>query len=139
MIRVFIPPFNRHNGGGNPNEGRREMKRQAAVLVLLAMAVMVAPVYGGEDVQALKVYFEKAITKEIGCCQKMSDLQNSSSPNIRMKGHREASKALFLQAHKEDLIKMMVAAGVKPSGYQVDRFLNAQFSCNCYAPWVGKK
>lgn len=115
------------------------MKRQAAVLAILAMVVMVAPVWGGDDVQAFKVYYDKAITEEIGCCQKMSStLQSSSSPNLRLKGHREASKAIFLQAHKEELIERMAAAGIPPKEHQVDRFLNAQFCCNCYASWVVK-
>ena len=116
------------------------MKKQSltlAVLVTVVMVVMVVPVQGNDDVQALKAYYEKAITKEIGCCQKMSStLQSSNSPNLRLKGHREASKALFLQAHREELIEKMVTEGISPMDHRVDRFLNAQFSCNCYAPLV---
>lgn len=119
------------------------MKRQSvalAILTMLVMVVMAVPVRGSDDVQALIIYFEKAITKEIGGCQQMSStLQSFNSLNLRLKGHREASKALFLQAHKEELIEMMVAAGVPPKDYQVDRFLNAQFCGNCYAPWVADK
>ena len=115
------------------------MKRQSAILMILAMVVMAVSAWGGDDIQALKVYYDKAITKEIGCCQKMSNtLQSSNSHNLRLKGHREASKAIFLQTHKEELIEKMVAAGIPPNGNQIDRFLNAQFCCNCYAHWVVK-
>lgn len=106
----------------------------------MVMVVMVVPVWGNDDVQALKVYYEKAIAKEIRCCQQMSStLHSSNSPNLRLKGHREASKALFLQAHKGELIEKMVAAGIPPKDYQVDRFLNAQFCGNCYAQWIVNK
>lgn len=116
------------------------MKPQAVILAILAMVVMVVPAWGNDDVQALKVYYNKAITKEIGCCQKMSDtLESSTSPNLRLKGHREASKAIFLQAHKEKLIETMVAEAIPPKDYQVDRFLNAQFCGSCYASWVVQK
>jgi hypothetical protein len=115
------------------------MKRQSAILTILAMVVMAVPAWGGDDIQALKVYYDKAITKEITCCQKMSStLQSSTSPNLRLKGHKEASKAIFLQAHREKLIEEMMAEAIPPKDYQVDLFLNTQFCGNCYAHWVAK-
>lgn len=115
------------------------MKRHLAILAFLAMVVMAVPAWGGNDVQALKVYYDKAITKEITCCQEMSStLQSSTSPNLRLKGHKEASKAIFLQAHRERLIEEMMAEAIPPKDYQVDLFLNTQFCGNCYAHWIVK-
>ena len=111
------------------------MKGKALVLVLLAMAVMVVPALAGEDLQALRVYFANAIETEIMCCESKSCLQSSRSANLRMKGHREASMALFLKSNKEQLIEEMVATGLEPKEYKVHRFLNHQFCQSCYAKW----
>ena len=112
------------------------MKTMIPVVVVVLLAVVVAPVQGGDDAQALKVYYEKAIDQEIADCQKMSALRASRSHNLRIKGHREASKALFLETHKVQLVDGMMAAKLKPKDYKVQRYLNDRFSCTCYAQWA---
>ena len=112
------------------------MKTMIPLVVVVLLAFVVAPVQGGDDVQALKVYYEKAIDQEIADCQKMSALRSSRSQNLRMKGHREASKALFLETHKVQLVDGMMAARIEPKDYKVQRYLNDRFSCTCYAQWA---
>ncbi len=112
------------------------MKTMIPVVVVVLLAFVVAPVQGGDDAQALKVYYEKAIDQEIADCQKMSALRASRSLNLRRKGHREASKALFLETHKGQLVDGMMATKLEPKDYKVQRYLNDRFSCTCYAQWA---
>ena len=112
------------------------MKTMIPLVVLVLLAFVVAPVQGGDDLRALKVYYEKAIDQEIADCQKKSALRASRSQNLRMKGHREASKALFLMTHKVQLVDGMMAAKLAPKDYKVQRYLNDRFSCTCYAQWA---
>ena len=112
--------------------------QKTAVLALVAMVVMVVPAMGGNDVQALRVYFAKTIDKEISCCQNKRSLQTSRSDNLRMEGHRAASEALFLKSQKNELIKEMVASGLEPKPYKVHLFLNEKFCKTCYANWSNK-
>ena len=112
------------------------MKTMVSAMVVMFMVCMVAPVQGGDDAQARKLYYESAITQEIDGCRAKSELRSSRSPNLRMKGHREASKALFLETHKVQLIESMVALNVETKPYKVQRFLNDRFSCTCYAQWT---
>ena len=67
------------------------MKTLIPVVVVVLLAFVVAPVQGGDDAKALKVYYEKAIDQEIVNCQKMSTLRASRSHHLRMKGHRPFS------------------------------------------------
>jgi hypothetical protein len=108
------------------------------VLVVVLMAFMAGALQAGEDLQAIKTYYEKAIAQEIVNCQKQSVLRSSRSHNLRMKGHREASKALFLETHRDQLVDTMVALQLRPVGYKVQRFLEDRFSCTCYAQWAMK-
>lgn len=112
------------------------MKTMLSVVVVMLAVFMVVPVQGGDDTQARKVFFEVAISQEISDCHQKSELRSSRSPNLRMKGHREASKALFLETHKAQLVESMVASRIEPKPYKVQRFLNDRFSCTCYAQWV---
>ncbi len=112
------------------------MKTMVTVVVVMLMVCMVAPVQGGDDVQARKVYYESAITQEIAGCHAKSGLRSSRSPHLRMKGHREASKALFLETHKAQLVESMVVLNVETKPYKVQRFLNDRFRCTCYAQWT---
>lgn len=114
------------------------MKRMISVLVVLLVVLMAVAVEADEDSQALKAYYEKAIAQEIADCQKQSALRSSRSHNLRMKGHREASKAIFLETHRDQLVDTMVALQLRPVGYKVQRFLEDRFSCTCYAQWAMK-
>ena len=113
--------------------------QKTAVFTLVTMLVMVVPALGGNDSQELRVYFAKTIDQEISCCQNKRFLQSSRSDSLRMKGHREASKAIFLKAHKNILIDEMVASGLEPKPYKVDLFLNQEFCSSCYAHWAIKQ
>jgi len=123
----------------NSKEGTMNACQKTAVLALVTMLVMVIPALGDNDSQASRVYFAKAIDKEISCCQNKQFLRSSKSDSLRMKGHREASKAIFLKAHKNILIDEMVAAGLEPKPYKVDLFLNQEFCRSCYAHWAVKQ
>ena len=112
------------------------MKTMVSVVFVVLMVCMVAPAQGGDDAQARKAYYESAITQEIAACRAKSELRASRSPNLRMKGHREASKALFLETHKTQLVTSMVALDVETKPYKVERFLNDRFNCTCYAQWT---
>ncbi|MBL0714233.1 MAG: hypothetical protein JJV98_11080 [Desulfosarcina sp.] len=114
------------------------MKTLVALIVVLVMALMVVPVQGGDDAQTPKTYYEAAIAREIADCRQKSALRFSRSPNLRLKGHREASKAMFMETHRVQLVDGMVALNLEPKTYKVHRFLNDRFSCTCYAPWVAK-
>ena len=112
------------------------MKTMMTAVLVVLMAGMVAQVQGDEDAQARKVYFEAAIDQEIADCRAMSTLRSSRSAHLRLKGHREASKALFLETHKTQLVESLLVLEIEPKAYKVDRFLNDRFSCTCYAQWV---
>lgn len=112
------------------------MKTMLTAVVVMLMALMVVPVQGGDDTQSRKTFFEMAIAQEIADCHQKSELRSSRSPNLRLKGHREASKALFLETHRARLVESMVALNMEPKPYKVQRFLNDRFSCTCYAKWT---
>lgn len=112
------------------------MKTMIPVVLGLLVVLVAAPAMGGEDVQARKVFNETAIAQEIADCHRKSDLRASRSANLRMQGHREASKALFLETHKSQLVEAMLALGVTPKTYKVQLFLNDRFRCTCYAQWA---
>lgn len=112
------------------------MKTTVCVLAFLVVLFAAIGAQGGEEVQALKAYYEKAIDQEIAGCLQKGELRNSRSPNLRLKGHREASKALFLHTHREGLVDSMLALQLKPVSYKVQHFLNDRFSCTCYAHWA---
>jgi hypothetical protein len=112
------------------------MKTMILAVFVVLLLVPVVPVRGGDDVQARKVYYEAAITQAIADCHQKSKLRSSRSPNLRLKAHREASKALFLETHKTQLVDSMLVMNVEPKPYKVERFLNDRFSCTCYAQWT---
>lgn len=112
------------------------MKPLISVLVMGMALFMAFGAQAGEELQALKAYYEKAIDQEIANCLQKSDLRDSRSVNLRLKGHREASKALFLQTHREELVDSMLAMQLKPVDYKVQQFLNERFCSTCYAQWA---
>ena len=114
------------------------MKTMVCATMIVMMLLAPLAVQGDDEVQALRAYYEKAITQEISACLKKSALRSSRSLNLRMKGHREASKALFLQTNREALVDSMLALQLAPADYKVERFLNDRFRCTCYAQWAGQ-
>ena len=112
------------------------MKTMLSAAVVLLTVFIAAPVQGGDDIQERKAYFEAAVDQEIAGCRQKVELRSSRSPNLRMQGHREASKALFLETHKVQLVENMVTLNMDLKPYKVHRFLNDRFSCTCYANWV---
>ncbi len=114
------------------------MKAIVPFITLLALSLVVLPVIGGDDVQLRKAFFEFAIDDEIVKCRKGASLRESRSINLRLKGHREASMALFLETHREELVADMLAAGLAPKTYKVQRFLNDRFCNTCYAQWAAQ-
>lgn len=113
------------------------MKILVPIITLLALSLIVVSAVGdGDDAQSRKAYFAAAIDDEIAKCRKGASLRASRSANLRLKGHREASMALFLEAHRDQLVEEMLAADLKPKSYKVQRFLNDRFCRACYAIWI---
>lgn len=115
------------------------MKTFVPFIALLALSLLVvSALSGGDAPPSFKAYYEAAIDEEIAKCRKGASLRSSRSPNLRMKGHREASMALFLDSHREELVAGMVAANLKPKSYKVQMFLNDRFCRSCYAIWIAQ-
>jgi hypothetical protein len=114
------------------------MKTIIPIMALMVIALMLTPVLGAEEEQMLRLVYEDAIDDEIVQCRQMSSLMTSRSEKLRMKGHREASKAMFLETHRDQLVDDMIAMKLEPKAYKVERFLNDRFNCTCYATWAAK-
>ena len=115
------------------------MKTLVPVIALMVVVLLAAPAMGEEGkAQITRQVYEGAIDDEIAQSRQMASLLGSRSPNLRKKGHREASKAIFLEMHRSELVDGMMEAKLEPKTYKVERFLNDRFSCNCYATWAAK-
>ena len=114
------------------------MKTFIPMITLMVLALLVAPAMGDEEIQSLKSYYQTAIDEEIAQSRQMASLLSSRSPNLRQKGHREASMAMFLETNRESLVEDMLAQEIEPKTYRVERFLNDRFSCTCYSAWAAK-
>jgi hypothetical protein len=120
------------------DEEEEKMKALVAVTALMAVALLVAPATGSDEPPTKRLVYENAIDEEIAASRQMAGLQTSRSANLRMKGHREASKAMFLEAHRDRLVDDMLKRNLEPKNYKIERFLNERFSCTCYATWAAK-
>jgi hypothetical protein len=114
------------------------MKTFIPMITLMVIALMVAPAMGADNAQTKRLAYEDAIDDEIAQSRKMSSLLTSRSANLRKKGHREASMAMFLETHRDKLVDDMMKMDLEPKAYKVERFLNDRFSCTCYATWAAK-
>ena len=112
------------------------MKTFVPMIALMVVALVVAPALGGDDGVSKKTFYEDAIDAEIAQSRQMASYMTSRSANLRMKGHREASKALFLETHRDRLVADMSAKDIEPKTYRVERFVNDRFSCTCYSTWA---
>lgn len=113
------------------------MKTLVATIALTVVVLLVATVMGGEKA-SMMAFYKSAIDQEIHVCKEMTSLLSSRSPNLRLKGHREASKAIFLETQRDRLVEDMARLDLEPKDYKVDRFLNDRFRCTCYAAWATK-
>jgi hypothetical protein len=114
------------------------MKTLVPMIALMLVVLVVAPAFGGDDAMSKKTYYEDAIDIEIAQSRRMVSLMTSRSANLRMKGHREASMAMYLETHRDELVVDMMKVNLEPKTYKVERFLNDSFSCNCYSTWAAK-
>jgi hypothetical protein len=115
------------------------MKTLVSVIALMVVVLLAAPAMGEEsEAQIERQVYEDAIDDEIAQSRQMASLLSSRSSNLRKKGHREASKAIFMEMHRDELVDDMMATRLAPKTYKVERFLNDRFSCNCYATWAAK-
>ena len=114
------------------------MKTLVPMITLMVIAFLVVPAMGSDEAQTKRLVYEVAINDEIAQSRQMTSLLTSRSAKLRMKGHREASKAMFLEAHRDRLVDDMVKMNLEPKDYKVDRFLNDRFTCTCYATWAAK-
>ncbi|MGD9330807.1 MAG: hypothetical protein PVJ53_05820 [Desulfobacterales bacterium] len=114
------------------------MKTLISVIALMVIALLVAPAMGGDEAQTKRLVYEDAIDEEIAQSRQMSSLLNSRSSNLRKKGHREASMAMFLETNRDRLVDDMMKLNLAPKDYIVERFLNDRFSCTCYATWAAR-
>ena len=114
------------------------MKSLAPVIALMVMVILIAPAMGDEAGPVKRIVYEDAIDDEIARSRQMASLLTSRSANLRKKGHREASMAMFLETHRDRLVNDMMAMNLAPKDYKVERFLNDRFSCTCYAAWAAK-
>ena len=114
------------------------MRTFVPMIALMAVVLIVAPAFGGDDAMSQKDFYEGAIDTEIAQARQMASLMTSRSPNLRMKGHREASMAMYLETHRDELVADMVQLKLDPKAYKVERFLNDRFSYDCYSNWEAK-
>ena len=112
------------------------MKTLVLMIALMVIALLVAPAFGGEETMSHKAFYEDAIDTQIAQSRQMASLMTSRSANLRQKGHREASKAMFLETHRDKLVDDMMAQDIEPKTYKVERFVNDRFGCTCYSTWA---
>lgn len=73
-------------------------------------------------------YYENCIVKEIEKCNaKLVMLRMTKSKNLKEYAEMEGQKAIFFNAHKEELIKEMMEMQLEPKDYKMELFLNHRF------------
>ncbi len=114
------------------------MKALSPMIALMVVVFLAVPAMGGDSSPIKRILYEDAIDDEIAQSRQLASLLTSRSENLRQKGHREASKAMFLETHREKLVSEMMAVNLEPKTYKVERFLNERFTCTCYATWAAR-
>jgi hypothetical protein len=112
------------------------MKTFTPVVALMVVVLLVAPAFGDDESRSLRTLLEDAIDTEIAQSRQMASLMKSRSANLRVKGHREASMAMYLETHRDELVVDMMKVNLEPKTYKVERYLNERFSCDCYSTWA---
>ena len=112
------------------------MKTLVPMMALMVVVLVVAPAFGGDDAMSKRTFYEDAIDTEIAQSRQMASLMTSRSANLRKEGHRAASKAMFLETHRDKLVDDMMAKDIEPKTYKVERFVNDRFGCTCYSTWA---
>ena len=105
-------------------------------IALIVVALIAAPALGGDQARIKRVVYEDAIDDEIAQSRQMASLMTSRSAKLRMKGHREASMAMYLETHRDELVIDMMKMNLEPKDYKVELFLNDRFGCTCYSTWT---
>ena len=116
------------------------MRTFTPVVALMVMVLLVVPAMGEDEIAFQRTLLEGAIDTEIVQSRQLASLMTSRSANLRQKGHREASMAMYLETHRDELVADMIRLNLEPKTYKVERYLNDRFSCDCYSSWaaVGK-
>jgi hypothetical protein len=114
------------------------MKTFTPVAALMVVVLLVAPAFGDDESRYQRTLLEDAIDTEIVQARQLAPLMTSRSANLRKEGHRAASKAMFLEAHRDELVVDMMKVNLEPKTYKVERYLNERFSCSCYSTWAAK-
>jgi hypothetical protein len=97
----------------------------AVALVLLAGSV--APADEQSTSADLAAYYAACIDRMIDKCTHKQSLRTCSSPNLRAYADRMVQKRAFCQAHRDHLIRSMLARQIEPKTYQVEHFINQHF------------
>ena len=114
------------------------MKTLVPMITLMVIVLLAGTVIGSDTVPSKRFAYQDAIDEEIAQSRQMASLLTSRSAKLRMKGHREASKAMFLESHRDKLVQEMMKMDLEPKTYKVERFLNDRFNCSCYATWAAR-
>ena len=112
------------------------MKTFTSIVTLIVIVLLCAPAFGDDERMSQRMLYEAAIDTEIAQSRQMASLMTSRSENLRKKGHREASKAMFLETHRDTLVEDMMAKNLEPKTYKVERYLNDRFSSTGYNTWA---
>ena len=111
------------------------MKKTIPFIALMVIALLVAPTLGDDERMFQRTLLEDAIDTEIAQARQLSSFMTSRSANLRKKGHREASMAMYLETHRDELVVDMMKLNLEPKTYKVERYLNERFKCDCYSVW----
>ncbi len=114
------------------------MKTLVPIITLMVIALLFAPAIGDDEVPIKKSAYEDAIDEEIAQCRQMASLMTSRSSNLRKKGYREASMAMYLETNRDELVVDMMKLNLEPKEYKVERYLNDRFSNTSYTDWEAK-
>jgi hypothetical protein len=112
------------------------MKTFTPVVALMVVVLVVAPAFGDDESKYQRTLLEDAIDTEIAQSRQKASLMTSRSANLRKEGHRAASKAMYLETHRDELVVDMMKVNLEPKTYKVERYLNERFSCDCYSNWM---
>ena len=109
------------------------MRKFTPVVALMVMVLLVAPAFGGDEVEFQRALLEAAIDTEIVQSRQLASLMTSRSANLRQKGHHEANMAMYLETHRDELVVDMMEMNLEPKTYKVERYLSDRFSQTSYA------
>lgn len=74
------------------------------------------------------VDYEVAINQIISNCEKKECMCDSRCTHLRQYAKQKLAKARFVKANKNDLIAELIAEGVPPKRYRIERYINTRFA-----------